>query len=97
MYVREATMGEPVGGCTVSVTDARDNLSDTINRVQYGKERVVICRREKPAAAVVPMEDKELLDGLEELIDLRAARDALREIGNRGTVSWDDFRKEPGL
>ncbi len=86
-----------MNGCTISARDARDNWSATISRVQYGNERVVICRHDRPAAAVVTVEDKELLDRLEDLIDLRAAREALGEVATHGTVSLADFRRELGL
>lgn len=84
-------------GCTISLTDARTNLSDTISRVQYGNERVVICRHDKPAAAVVSIEDKELLDRLEELVDLRVAMEALREVEREGAISLADLRRELGV
>lgn len=36
---------------------AREGFSDTINRVAFGKERVVLRRRGKEVAAVVPIDD----------------------------------------
>lgn len=82
---------------TITITELRGDLSETINRVKYRNERVGICRHDEEVAAVVPIEDVELLEQLEELIDLRAALDALREIGRKGTVSLADFRKELGV
>ena len=46
----------------VSTIDARKDFSTVINRTAFGKERIVITRREKPIVAVVPIEDLELLE-----------------------------------
>ena len=50
----------------VGVHEIRSNLAELINRVAYGGERVVLQRRSKPVAAVVSMEDLELLTAMEE-------------------------------
>ena len=72
--------------------DARQNLADLVNRVGYGGERVIIGRRGRDLAALVPVEDVALLEALEDELDLRAARKALREKGPR--VAWADLKKE---
>lgn len=41
----------------ISVTEARAEFSDLINKVGYGHERVVITRHGKPLVALVPAED----------------------------------------
>ncbi len=73
---------------------ARQSFSDILNRAAFGKERVVIERRGKRLAAVVPMEDLELLERLEERIDVEDARVRMRE---RGGASWAKVKKELGL
>jgi prevent-host-death family protein len=78
----------------VSTVEARDQLSTIINRAAFGKERVVITRRGKELAAVVPMEDVKLLEELEDRLDLEAAREALKE---EGTIPWDKVKAELGL
>jgi prevent-host-death family protein len=57
-----------------------------LNRVRYQGERVVVERRGKGVAALVPVEDLELLQALEDRIDLAAARKALREPGR---IPWE--------
>ena len=37
------------------VKDAARGLSDLLNRVHYARERVVLTRRGKPVAAIVPL------------------------------------------
>ena len=62
---------------TLNSTDARENLAEILNRVAYAKDRVRITRRGKEVAAVVPIEDLELIERLEDEIDNREARKAL--------------------
>jgi prevent-host-death family protein len=78
----------------VSTVEARERFSDIINRAAYGKERVVLTRRGKELAAVVPIEDMKLLEELEDLMDLEAARQALKE---EGTIPWERVKTELGL
>ena len=53
----------------------RQDFSDTINRVAYGGERIVLHRRGKDVAAVIPIDDLTLLEEL-----LYITRDRLFEI-----------------
>jgi prevent-host-death family protein len=57
----------------VSTADLRSNCTDTVNRVAYGHERVVLRRRGKAIAAVVPLEDLERLEKMEDAEDNQAA------------------------
>lgn len=81
----------------ITTSDARREFSDAVNRVSFGHERIVIHRRGKDVAAIVPMEDLELLRALEDRIDLDAARAALADVRKNGTVSWKTLKKELGL
>jgi len=81
----------------VTTAAARKNFSDLINRVAYGKDRVVLTRRNKPLAAVVPIEDIALIEEIEDREDLKAARAAMRDIRRNGTVPWTRIKKELGL
>ena len=82
---------------SISTAQARDQLSDIINRVAYGKERIALTRRGKPLVAIVPIEDVELLEELEDRHDLEAARAALGEAREKGTVSWEAIKAELDL
>jgi prevent-host-death family protein len=81
----------------VTTAAARKNFSDLINRVAYGKDRVVLTRRNKALAAVVPIEDIALIEEIEDREDLKAARAAIRDIRRNGTVPWTRIKKELGL
>lgn len=77
----------------VASSAARTEFADLINRAAYAGERVVVHRRKKPVAAVVPLSDLELLEQLEDRIDLEDARKRLHE----PTVSWGKIKKDLGL
>jgi prevent-host-death family protein len=72
-------------------------LSTVINRAAFGKERVVLTRRGKEVAAVVPIEDVKLLEKLEDRIDLEEARAALAETKSKGTIPWEKIKADLGL
>ena len=78
----------------ISTGEARNNLATVVNRVTFGKERVTLTRRGKPVAAVVPLEDVELLEALEDRLDLETAREAMRE---PGAVPWEKIKADLGL
>ena len=76
---------------------AREGFADTINRAAYGKERVVVRRRGKEVAAVVPIEDLRLLEELEDRVDLSDAHAALPETKQKGARSLESILKDLGL
>jgi prevent-host-death family protein len=78
----------------LSVNDVRNDFAETLNRVRYQGERVVVERRGKGVAALVPVEDLELLQELEDRLDLAAARKALKEPGR---IPWEKVKKDLGL
>ena len=81
----------------MATSKVRQDLSDTLNRVAYGRQRVVLERRGKEIAAVIPIEDLRLLEALEARIDLADARAALAEAKKKGTKSLEAIMKELGL
>jgi prevent-host-death family protein len=81
---------------TLNSTDARERMADVLNRVAYAKDRVRITRHGKEVAAVVPIEDLELIERLEDEIDIREAEKALREANKKGTIPLGKIRKEFG-
>ena len=79
---------------TISMSEIRLKLSELANRVIYGGERVVVEKNNKPAFALVSMEDMELLERLEDEIDIKAAEEAFKE---GDFTPWKDIKKELGL
>lgn len=78
----------------VSTTQAREALSDVINRVVYQGERILLERHGKDVVAMVSVQDLELLESLEDRMDLEEARERLKE---PGTVPWKEIKKRLGL
>lgn len=78
----------------LGASDVRNDFADTLNRVSYGGERIILHRRGKDVAALVPLEDLELLRELEDRLDVEAARKALKE---KGSVSIEELREQLGL
>lgn len=78
----------------LAASKVREHFSDTLNRVAYRKERVVLRRRGKDLAAVVPIEDLAFLEEVEDRLDIDAARKALKE---KGSIPWSKLKAELGL
>lgn len=64
---------------TLSIAETRDHLAETINRVSYGGERVIVARRGKPVAALISPADLALLERMEDEDDARVARQVIEE------------------
>ena len=62
----------------------RQDFAETVNRVAYGGERIMVHRRGKDLAALVPVEDLALLERLEDRQDVEEAEKALTEAKARG-------------
>jgi len=69
----------------INVSIARAEFPEILNRVAYGKERIVVSRRGKPLAAMVPIEDLHLLERL------------LKKAKKKGPLSARKARKLLGL
>ena len=81
----------------VEATAARNGFSDLINQVRYGAGRVLIERRGKDVAALIPVEDLRLLELLEDTIDIEVARKALANPKNKVRVPVEKVKKRLGL
>lgn len=82
-------------GVHVSVSQARDDLAELVNRAAYKEARVIITRRGRPIAAIVPIEDVAYLERLEDEYDVQEALKVLNdpnEVAN--TVPWEQVEAE---
>jgi prevent-host-death family protein len=80
---------------TIPISEVRENLADLGNRVSLRGERLVVERRGKNLFALVPIEDLELLERMEDEIDLRMARKAMKEKGPN--ITLEQLKKKLGL
>ena len=74
----------------ISTSTARQKFAEIVSKAEYGGERTVLHRRKKPVAAVVPIEDLELLERYEDELDAKLAKRARRE----KTVAWEQLKKD---
>jgi len=80
----------------LAATVLRNDLSDTLNRVAYGRERIVLHRRGKNLAVLIPIEDFKFL---EEIEDAKDVDEAIRRLDdpNEKPVSYRKAKKVLGL
>lgn len=82
---------------TTTISYLRENLSDTLNTVQYNHERIVLQRNHKDIAVIVPIEDYKILEELEDRYDLEEAEKILKNSTEDDFISFDEVKKELGL
>jgi prevent-host-death family protein len=70
---------------TYSTVEVRERFSDIVNEAAYGKEPVIITRRNKEVVAIVSIEDLQLL---------REANHALEELRREESIEFDDFKRK---
>ena len=86
---------------TLTVSEARNNFSELVNRAAFGKE-VTLVHRGRNQRAVVAIVPAELIEAYEALVDQedgRIAMERLAEIadGRETTEPWDEVKRELGL
>ena len=86
-----------MAAASVSVAEARSGLAELVNRVAYGKERLVITRHGRELAAIVPVEDLKAIDRLRRFVARKDVSRALAELDAGKARSWEQLRQELGL
>ncbi len=76
-----------------TTSTARAEFADIVSRAEYAGERTIVHRRKRPVAAVIPIEDLELIEKYEDELDLRLIKKARKE----KTIPWEQLKKELGL
>jgi prevent-host-death family protein len=85
---------EDYRGVHVSVSQAREDFAGLVNRAAYQHDRILIARRGRPVAAIVPIEDVEALEELEDEFDRRAVEESLAEGGE--PIPWEEVENRLG-
>lgn len=78
---------------TVSIGEVKRDISELVNRVAYGGERIVLTSRGKPKAVLVSIEDYERLQAEEEQQRLGRWEEWLRKAE---ALSQDILRERNG-
>lgn len=81
----------------VNSAEAKKQLGRILARTARTKRRVMVTSRGKDVAAVVPIEDVQLLEEIEDRLDLDEARAALTNVKREGTVAWKKIKRDLGL
>jgi prevent-host-death family protein len=76
-----------------TIAETRMHLTDVLNQASYGKERIEVLRRNKPIAYIVPVEDIEMLEKIENMIDVQDAESRKDE----PVISLKQLREELSL
>lgn len=63
-----------MGATRVGIAEAKNTLSTIVNRVAFGRERIILESRGKPKAAVISIEDLHKLEAIEPAAASMAAR-----------------------
>lgn len=86
---------------TISAEKARNSFSELVSHTAYSKERVVVTRNGKKMAALIPIEDLELLekigDRLEDELDAEDIKAALEELRQGKTIPWEQVKRDLDL
>lgn len=80
---------------SLSVTSARAQFSDLIDKVAFKGERIILRRNGKTVGALVSADDARLLEALGDRIDIQEAQRRLRD-GN-AAIPYEQVRAELGL
>ncbi len=81
---------------SINTADAKEEFSELVNRVSHYKERIVLTRRGKEIAAIVPIDDLHLILQSQSKNDLDESVEALQEARTHGTISLDELKEEIG-
>ncbi len=83
---------------TLSCREIKDHMAEILNRVAYNRKRYKIARHNKTMAILISIEEWEeiekALQKMEDEEDIREAELALKEIEEKGTISFDELQSQ---
>lgn len=79
---------------SINTVEAKEEFSELISRVMHNKERIILVRRGKEVAALVPIEDLTLLQSSQDKSDLHEALEALKEARTDGALTLQQLKTE---
>lgn len=78
---------------TINSANARKTFSDLLNESGFGGRRIVVTRKGKAVAAMVPIEDLEAIQALEDEMDVKEAKRILSDHKSE-FIPWNQAKKE---
>ena len=86
---------------TLSCREIKDHMAEVLNKVAYNHKRYKIARHNKDMAIIISVDEwhaiENLLQKIEDKEDIRDATVALKEIEDKGSVSFDEMKKRLGI
>ena len=80
----------------VTISKARDEFPEIVNRAAFENERTIVTRRGADLAAIIPINDLRLLERLSQQEmdrkDIEDAHTALKEAEAKGTISFAEMK-----
>ena len=85
----------------IPVSEFKNEIAETLNRVAYAGERVLLQRHGKDVVALISLEDLQILEKIEQLEEEQDIKESLRTLkeidaGKDTVVSWKDVKNEFG-
>lgn len=77
---------------TVNTIEAKEEFSELLSRVAHQKERIILTRRGKEIAVLIPMEDWHKLKTWQEKQELEEALASLKEAREQGVISFQELK-----
>jgi prevent-host-death family protein len=81
----------------INTIDAKEQFTDLVNRVAHNNERIILTRRGKEIAVIIPLQDYALLQESRDKHDLHEAIDSLKEARHLGAVRLEELKDEIGF
>ncbi len=77
----------------INTVEAKEEFAELINRVSHHKDRIILLRRDKEVAAIIPIEDLQSLQVCKDKSDLDEAVSALNEARKQGTLPLEALKE----
>ncbi len=92
-------MTDVASPASLPCAEARERFDELLKRAVKDKDRVVLTRRGKPVAALVPIEDLEFLEAIEDRLDAEEFQRAKEEFEQSGepAIPWEKVKADLGL
>lgn len=81
---------------SINTADAKEEFSELVNRVSHYKERIILTRRGKEIAVIIPIEDLALLQSSQDKSDLNDAIEALKETRSHHPITLEELKEKIG-
>ncbi len=81
----------------ISAKEARQNFTHVGEEVAFHQERYLVTKNGRDFFAIVPLNDLQMLEELENQEDIAIAKKEKEYIKKHGTISWKEMEKRLGI